>query len=250
MDFVADIGTSWLGNLEVARHLIERAKRAGANIIKPQWWPARVYAGHPMEREALKCLMTPELAGKLADICHEVGVMVQFSVWEEKAVDSLLEMGVTNFKVACSLNRNFDLIRHIAESSAQVLCISSEGRWSIKALSDEGITKLSRSSIPITWYYCVPRYPTKFHQLKFPGFISRGDGPFRGFSDHTLGWEGAMVATALGADIIEKHIMLDAGELRDEFQIEYAHFPDEVCAVNPTVFAVTVNRCLEVERVV
>ncbi len=238
MEYVADIGTAWLGRMDVAKRLIECAKGAGATDIKPQWFHAEHYAGHPLEREAVRCCLTPDIAWDLIELIREADLGVQFSVWDVKDAEALFNMGVRTFKVACSQNTNFPLLDALHAMKLNNLNISCEDHGIVEALEKRGI--LDRKAYP---YFCVPKYPTKLEEIRFPMFSYYDEGVFFGFSDHTLGWEAAMIATALGAQVIEKHIRLSAEEYREAFGVEYAHFPDELCAVDPAVFAVMVDRC-------
>ena len=54
-----------------------------------------------------------------------------------------------------------------------------------------------------------------------------------GFSDHTLGIEAPVVATTLGAKIIEKHFILDRkmGGVDSHFSLDFEEFKNMVIAV-------------------
>ena len=77
--------------------------------------------------------------------------------------------------------------------------------------------------IDLTLLHCVSEYPTPFSSVNFAR-MERMRHVFAGhpvgFSDHTQGTDAALVAAALGADAIEKHVKLDGQEVLDaEFSI-------------------------------
>jgi len=56
---------------------------------------------------------------------------------------------------------------------------------------------------------CVSGYPTPVEDANLWAFKDLSENlPYVGISDHTLGWEVPVAATALGAQIIEKHLNL------------------------------------------
>jgi len=62
--------------------------------------------------------------------------------------------------------------------------------------------------------HCISEYPTnpKEVNLKFIQTLKHVYKVPVGFSDHTLGWEIALAAVAIGADTIEKHLTLSRNQ--------------------------------------
>ena len=60
--------------------------------------------------------------------------------------------------------------------------------------------------------HCISKYPInneKDNHLENVKFISSITGKNVGFSDHSIGYNAAIIATALGAKVIEKHFTID-----------------------------------------
>jgi len=93
---------------------------------------------------------------------------------------------------------------------------------------------------PSIWLHCVSSYPTPLEKLnlRFMDVLRRQQN-FVGLSDHTLGTEAAMMATARGACMIEKHITLTpAGPgLDDHFASGVEEFAMFVKAVHTAAAA-------------
>lgn len=259
LEFVADPGTAWLGRLDVLEYLMEKAKTAGATAIKPQWWPRKVYEGHPMEKEAMRCLLNEELAGRMIQIARLMGIDIFFSVWRREELRKLHDLGVRRAKIACSQNTNYNLIRYAVKLMDKVY-VSCESNEAYVALYDH---------MPEPWdhtvlnaLFCVPTYPTEIDDVKFPWgpFTIPDREPiitftgFHGFSDHVIDCPdvAAIAAVALGARMIEKHIHLDKSTLDIVFRISAsdAQCPDDVCAVTPGEFGSMVMDCKAARRMV
>ena len=73
----------------------------------------------------------------------------------------------------------------------------------------------------ITLLKCTSKYPANLEDLNLATIADMKD-KFKckvGFSDHTTGYTASVIATALGIDVIEKHITLDKKGLDGKFSI-------------------------------
>lgn len=63
----------------------------------------------------------------------------------------------------------------------------------------------------VTLLHCTTAYPTPLDQVNLAAMVTLKEsfGLSVGFSDHTVGWEAAAGAVAMGASVIEKHFTLD-----------------------------------------
>ena len=80
----------------------------------------------------------------------------------------------------------------------------------------------------VTLLHCISDYPAKIDDLNLNCIKTLKDifGIKVGYSDHSLGYEAAVVATTLGATVIEKHITLN----------KYSKGPDHKCSMEPIEF--------------
>jgi N,N'-diacetyllegionaminate synthase len=70
---------------------------------------------------------------------------------------------------------------------------------------------LENGTPEITLLHCNTEYPTPFCDANIKAMLTLKErfGGRVGYSDHTLGIEAPIAATALGAEVIEKHFTLD-----------------------------------------
>lgn len=123
---------------------------------------------------------------------------------------SVLKLFTPNrLKVASRDLTNLPLLSALAETKIPI--ILSTGMAGKKEL-DEALTVIEKYHSNITILHCVSEYPTKpenanlatitYLKKKYPDYSI-------GYSDHTIGISAPIVAVALGAEVIEKHITLD-----------------------------------------
>lgn len=117
------------------------------------------------------------------------------------------------------------------------LIIPSRKIFKKLACSKEGRRILKKK---VTLLHCVSDYPAKFEDLNINCINSLKDifGVKVGYSDHSLGFEAAVVATSIGASVIEKHITLDKN----------LQGPDHKCSMDPVEFKNFVQYIRKVEK--
>jgi sialic acid synthase len=112
-------------------------------------------------------------------------------------------------KVASRDLTNIPLLYALAETKIPI--ILSTGMAGKKEL-DEALDVISKYHSNISILHCVSEYPTKpvNVNLNTIKYLQKNYGQYTiGFSDHTIGIATPLAATAMGAEIIEKHITLD-----------------------------------------
>jgi sialic acid synthase SpsE len=142
----------------------------------------------------------------------EIGITLFSSVFDEAGVDYLETLGCPAYKISSFSVTDLDLIRKAA-STGKPLIISTG------MASEDDILEALRAVVAgsdatnAVLLHCVSAYPCPMTEANL-GRIKLLAGNYSwfegvGLSDHTLGTTAAIVATALGASIIEKHITLD-----------------------------------------
>lgn len=138
--------------------------------------------------------------------CDEVGIEFMSSPFSNKAVDLLEEVGVKRYKVGSGEINNFLLLEKIALTKKPI--IISSGMSSIEEIT-EAINFLKPFGNDLSLLQCTTSYPTKpgqwgldiIAQLKEKFLIPIG------FSDHSGLVHSSIAAVAMGAKIIEFHIV-------------------------------------------
>ena len=222
---IAEAGVNHNGDPRLAERLIQAARDGGADAVKFQSFraedlatPGAAKAGYQKrgkrDRETQRgMLRSLEMAGDdlehLAEYAREQGLIFLSSPFDAGSADSLERIGVPAYKVASGELTNTPLLRHIARKGKPVILSTGmagmgEIEEAIRVIRGEGVTDL-------ILLHCVTRYPAPLSGVNFrviPTLRTAFDLPV-GFSDHTLGITAPLVALALGACVIEKHLTLD-----------------------------------------
>ena len=135
----------------------------------------------------------------LFDYGQGIGIEVFFSVFDPVFVPWCENIGVKRYKIASTWKRDPTELNAVLETTKPVIVsIPNETAPSISPRQLWGLAEHSA-----TWLYCPPGYPQgKISMIEF-------HFPRIGFSDHTIGIDAAKIALARGAQIIEKHFILD-----------------------------------------
>ena len=140
--------------------------------------------------------------------CDELGLDFICSPFSNLAVDWLEEIGVKQYKIGSGEVNNFLLLEKIAKTSKPV--IMSSGMSSYTEL-DQTVAFLKERKVDFSILQCTTAYPTQpenyglnmIQELK-----NRYNVPI-GFSDHSAKTATCIAAAALGASILEFHVVFD-----------------------------------------
>ncbi len=226
---VAELSANHKQNFDQAVRILRAAKEAGADAVKLQTYTAdtitlrsdkecfRIAGGtlwdgrilHDLYQEAF----TPwEWQPKLKEIADELGMQLFSSAFDDSAVDFLEQMNVPAHKVASFELVDIGLIEKMARTGKPL--IMSTGMASADEISEA--VEAARGAAPgngpaqIALLKCTSAYPAPPEEANLrtiPELARRFDCPV-GLSDHTMGIAVPVVAVALGARIIEKHLCL------------------------------------------
>ena len=208
-----------LGNMETAREMIRQAKLAGADCIKFQHHLAdeEMLPGTPMSDNfeeplydfLLKNALTLDQHVQLKKYCEEVGIHYLCTPFSYQAAVELAGIGVDAFKIGSGEMTDLTSLKKIAALGKPMIlstgmCTLDEIRDTYQAMKSWGT--------PFCFTNCVSEYPPVYEDLNL-GFIQTMLREFPdiviGHSDHTPDLFTCYAAVALGAKIIEKHIILD-----------------------------------------
>jgi pseudaminic acid synthase len=247
---VAELSANHNQDFDQAVRIVHAAKEAGADAVKLQTYTAdtitlrsdkecfRVGGGtlwdgrflHDLYQEAF----TPwEWQPKLKAIADELGMQLFSSAFDESAVDFLEEINVPAHKVASFELVDIGLIQKMALTGKPL--IMSTGMASEDEISEALQVARGAGATEVALLKCTSAYPAppeEANLLTIPELARRFDCPV-GLSDHTMGIAAPVVAVALGACIIEKHLCLrrSDGGPDGAFSLEPAEFKAMVEAV-------------------
>lgn len=212
---IAEIGANHEGNLDEAKRMIDAAARAGADAVKFQTYRAdKIVAASEAQRRAhfRRLELSDAEFQTLAQVALECGVLFLSTPFDVESVD-LLDPLMPAFKIASGDVTATPLLAHVAGKGKPI--VLSTGMASMEEIF-EAIRVIEASSplgfnAPLALLHCVSAYPTpdaQAHLNAIPYLRDRTGRPV-GYSDHTLGIEACLAATALGARVIEKHFTFD-----------------------------------------
>lgn len=220
MFIIAEIGQAHDGEIELAHKYIEAVATTGVNAIKFQTHiaeaessmhePFRVRFSNDKTRFDYwkRMEFTIEQWKALKQHCDALGLEFMSSPFSNAAVDLLEEIGVKRYKVGSGEVNNFVLLEKIAQTRKPV--IISSGMSSYSEI-DATVEFLNKRGVAFSILQCTTSYPTKPEQFGLnviPELKAKYKVPI-GFSDHSSSIEACIAATALGAEILEFHVVFD-----------------------------------------
>ena len=140
--------------------------------------------------------------------CDAVGLDFICSPFSNLAVDWLEELGVEKYKIGSGEVNNFLILEKISRTSKPV--ILSSGMSSFAEL-DKAVDFLKERKVSLSILQCTTAYPTQPEQYGLniiQELMERYKVPV-GFSDHSAKTATCIAATALGASILEFHVVFD-----------------------------------------
>lgn len=223
---IAELSANHNGSIDTAIETIRAAKRAGANAIKFQTYTAdsltidskksdfiinngSIWDGKNFY-ELYKEAYTPwEWHARLFEVAKEEGLVCFSSPFDKTAVDFLEDLEVPCYKVASFEITDIPLIEYIASKGKPIVLSTGIATLDDIALAIKTIRSIGNNEIVLL--KCTSSYPAPLEEanlVMIQDFKNRFE-VISGLSDHTLGFTAALVATCLGAKIIEKHFILD-----------------------------------------
>lgn len=228
---VCELSGSHLGKLDNAHRLIDYAASAGADSVKLQTYepsdfttpetPALVDGPWRGERpwDLYTRSQTPRVwHAELFDHAHERGLVAFSTPYSPDAVEFLETLDCPAYKVASLETGYTPLLEAIRRTGKPVLVSTGASGGNVRlAFYQESFVPWSSRSVgidlryPVVVMHCVASYPTPIDRanlmrLRDLGNLSRDDA--KGLSDHSRGFLVPVLAVALGACVIEKHIKL------------------------------------------
>src|SRR5437899_8944454 len=223
---IAEAGINDGGNKERALALVRAAKWTGADAVKFRAFkadrlPTRAVLGHTKDQSSLqepyKLELTPETFRAVHKESERLGIEFIATPFDEESADFLDELGVNAFKIASGDITHRPLIEHVAGKGKPVLL--STGMSAPEEIEKASDWMHTRSNEQIVLLHCVASYPAKPEELNLKSveYLRDRFGVPVGFSDHSVGRLGSVVATSLGAQVIERHFMIETrGETPDQ----------------------------------
>jgi len=223
---VAELSANHNGSLNVAIDTIKAAARAGADAIKLQTYTPdtmtinssnddfiinnnSIWDGQNFY-ELYKKAYTPwEWHEELFKIANEEGLVCFSTPFDKSAVDFLENLNNPIYKIASFEITDIPLIEYISKKGKPIIFSTGIAEEDDIILALNTIRKFNNQEIVLL--KCTSSYPAPIEEanlITIQDYKTRFD-VIPGLSDHTLGNTASVVATAMGAKVIEKHFILD-----------------------------------------
>ncbi len=218
---IAEIAQAHDGSLGTAHSYIDAVAGTGANAIKFQTHIAQAESS-PHEPFRVKFSyvdatrydywkrmeFSEQQWKEIKRHCDDAGIDFISSPFSNQAVDLLESIGVSQYKIGSGEVSNFLLLEKIASTGKPV--ILSSGMSNLTEL-DEAVALLQSRGCRLSLLQCTTAYPTKPEQwgLNVLSVLKQRYGLPVGFSDHSATIYAPLAATALGAELLEFHVVFD-----------------------------------------
>lgn len=222
MEIIAEIGINHNGDMDTAKALILMAKECGADWVKFQKrnidlvYTPEMLAG-PREspwgttqREQKEGLEFSE--NEYAEInyfCRANKIGWFASAWDLDSLAFLESLDVRRHKIASTMTTNLVFVEAVARIRKLTYISTGACTWEdIEAAVDI----FDKHHCPFVLMHCVMEYPCPDERCNIQMITTlrnRYPGTVIGYSGHEVGLTPSVVAAALGADVIERHITLD-----------------------------------------
>lgn len=246
---IAELSANHNGSLDVALETVRAAKRAGADCIKLQTYTAdtitldcnkedfiikgTIWNGKNLH-ELYKEAYTPwEWHKEIMKVADEEGLICFSSPFDLSSVDFLEELNVPAYKIASFEITDIPLIEYVASKMKPIIISTGIATIEDIELALDACRRMGNNEIALL--KCTSSYPAPVEEanlIMIRDFADRFD-VVTGLSDHTLGSTVPLVATVLGAKIIEKHFILDheIGGPDASFSMNEPEFTDMVAKI-------------------
>lgn len=254
---IAELSANHNNDYRIAEKTITAMKEAGANAVKFQTFTAdslsmdvdNEYFG-PLKKGLWKgkrpfelfteAAMPWEWQKGLSDHAKSMGLDWLSTPFDFKAVDYLEDLNIPAYKIASLEITDIPLIEYIASKAKPIIISTGVANIEDIDLAIGACRKAGNEQISLL--KCTSQYPAPVEAanlITIPDMKKRF-GVKIGLSDHSFGSIVPVVATSLGAEIIEKHFILDRSQ----------GGPDSAFSMEPDEFSQMVRDVRNAEKAI
>jgi len=215
--FIAEAGINHSGSLKKAINLIDDACEAKADAIKFQTYNSELRA--PKNNKKVfdilkKCELKHEDFKTLKDYADDKNIQFFSTPFDIESAIYLKSVGINVAKIASFDTTNIDLIEKCIDLFEDI--IISTGMTSIEQINK--IVSLLKENTNLIILHCISSYPMAPNEARLTNINTLKNlyNHIIGYSDHSSSIEIPLYAVAAGAQVIEKHFMLENDSCVDE----------------------------------
>ena len=216
---IAEIGINHNGSVDMAKKMIDIAVTTGCDAVKFQKRTIDiVYTKEELSKERKSVFGNTngdlkrglEFGYKeykeIDSYCKEKGIIWFASCWDEKSVDFMEQFNLPCYKIASASLTDDNLLKYTRSKGKPILL--STGMSTLEQIK-HAIEVLGTDDLII--YHCTSTYPSNANETNLKAIESLKqifNVPI-GYSGHERGVTPSVLAVALGACSVERHITLD-----------------------------------------
>ena len=246
---IAEISANHGNDLEITKNTIRAAKKAGADAVKLQTYTAdtltldcekedfiihgTIWDGKKLYDLYKEASLPWEWHEELFETARNEGLICFSSPFDKTAIDFLEDLKTPAYKIASFEITDIPLIEYAASKGKPMIISTGIATEEDIRLAVDTCRKTGNEDIILL--KTTSQYPAKIEDANISMIpdMEKRFNVLAGLSDHTLGIVVPVVATALGAKVIEKHFILDKsiGGPDASFSLDVNEFAEMVRAV-------------------
>lgn len=218
---IGEIGINHNGDLDIARQLIDMAKRCGCDAVKFQKRTLDIVYTQELldsprespwgttQREQKEGLEFDEAGYDEIDrYCREVGIEWFASAWDIPSQKFMRKYDLKHNKVASAMVTHPDFLEVVAEEGKKTFLSTGMCTWEE---IDCAVAIFKKYDCPVVLLHTVSEYPAPDEVLNIACMLTLRQryGLPVGYSGHESSVSPSVIAATLGAVAVERHITLD-----------------------------------------
>ena len=218
---IGEIGINHNGSIDIAKEMIEKATKAGCDVVKFQKRTVEdVYSKEFLDsyrespwgttqREQKEGLEFSEEEYCLIDeYCKKCGIPWFASAWDMKSLDFLRKFNLPYNKIASAMLNNIVFVEKVAKEGKKTFI--STGMSTLEEIA-RAVEVFRAYNCPFELLHCNSSYPADESELNISVMETLKTEFFCdvGYSGHERGFFPTLCAVARGATVVERHLTLD-----------------------------------------
>ena len=210
MKIIAEIGWNHMGDMDLAKKMIDSASKNGADICKFQTWSEKNLKSGSWDDDGRreiykKAQLSEEQHLELTEHCESKKVKFLTTIFNKADLNFLSKINPEMIKIGSPEVYNIDLIKNCLLKFRKVIISTGAAKWS----EIQQVARIKNNKHMI-FLHCVSSYPCKAENVNIPRMekLKKYSSEI-GYSGHFPGIDDAIIAFCNGASYVEKHFTID-----------------------------------------
>ena len=210
MKIIAEVGWNHLGDMKLAREMIDAASNAGADYCKFQTWSVKNLKPGPWDKDGRreiyqKAELTYEKHIELKEYCDNRNIKFLTTIFNINDLEFLKKLIPDIIKIGSPEAYNLELIAECLNNFKNVIVSTGATKWE-EINQYKKLNNLNK----LILLHCVSAYPCKPENINIPRMNKlREITNCVGYSGHFDGIDDAIIAICNNAEFVEKHFTID-----------------------------------------